>query len=186
MIVLPNGPLRISVIRILINRKTILILSLVSGVLSAAIPVVVLPALALFPGIAFGLFVMIPWAKACRFNLGAAAMCGLLSVGGYHVALRLGNDGGYLLAPVGSAIGTALAVLPGLIAGQGRVRRAACQAIGVGAGAAVIFPIADFAKSLFLAFVGIAVWQVAVASVLASALLDCSTPPPGRGSSLPR
>lgn len=145
-------------------------LSLVSGILSAAIPVVVLPALAFFPGIAFGLLVMIPWAKACGLNFGAAATCGLLGVGGYYLAFRMGEDGNFFLAPAGGAIGTALMVVPGLISKQEGVRRASCRAILVGAGAALIFPMAIFAKALFLLFVGIAAWQVAVALVLATAL----------------
>jgi hypothetical protein len=155
-----------------INRKTIVVLSVVSGILSATIPVVVLPALTFLPGIAFGLLVMIPWAKACRFSHGAAAMCGMLSVAGYYVALRLGKDGGFILAPVGGAVGTALAVLPGLIAEQEEARRVSCQAILVGACAALIFAVATFTESPLLAFLGIAFWQVAVASVLGTALRD--------------
>ena len=88
------------------------------------------------------------------------------------MALRMGRDGDLILAPTGGAIGTALAVLPGLVAKPERTRRVSCQAILVGACSALIFPVAAFAKAPLLLFVGIAAWQVVVASVLATALPD--------------
>lgn len=153
-----------------INRAMIVRLGVVSGGLSAAIPAAVLPGLAFVPGIAFGLLVMIPWAKGCHLSLGAAVMCGLLSVCGYCGAFLMCQDSNLILAPMGAAIGTMLTVLPGLFAGQEVVRRASFKAILIGSCAAVIFPVADATRSFPLLFLGIAAWQVAVASVLGTAL----------------
>ena len=137
---------------------------------SAILAIFFLETLWLAPGVLFATCVVAPWARMCGWSPKRIWIISVLCVLGYFAAYSIVNTTGGFLAPVGTAIGTTIMLIPAFLDDVPAVRRAARRALIVGIVAAFVFTgFAFVPQEWWVALLWMIVWQVAVAAALAPA-----------------